>query len=62
MKERRRPAKQRANDKAIIDHLTTGPLSPRRADPRKFDEENGRELMEALKKRWTAGNGGLPQF
>jgi hypothetical protein len=67
MKERRPASKQRANDKAVIDHLTTGPLRPRRqaANPRtdtKFDEENGRELMEALKKRWTGRNGGLPQF
>ena len=67
MKERTRAARQHVQDRAVIDHLTIGARKPRRqsADPRtasKFDEENGRELMEALKKRWTGRNGGLPQF
>ena len=64
----KRAAKQHVQDKAILDHLTVGrrrphqvPVDPRRAS--RFDEENGRELMEALKKRWTgAKSGGLPEF
>jgi hypothetical protein len=53
-----RAAKQHVQDKAIRDHLTVGRRRPRQVpvDPRRasrFDEENGRELMETLKKRWT---------
>ena len=64
----KRATKQHVQDKAILDHLTVGRLRPRQVpvDPRRltrFDEENGRELMEALKKRWTgAKSGGLPEF
>jgi hypothetical protein len=56
--------KQRAEDKSIIDHLTSGPVKPRKAPPRAntrtFGEDEGRELEEALTKRWR--NGGLPVF
>ena len=69
MRERQKPAaKQHVQDKAILDHLTAGRRRPRQVpvDPHsasRFDEENGRELMEALKKRWTgAKSGGLPEF
>ena len=69
MSERQKPApKQHVQDKAILDHLTDGRRRPRQVlvDPRRlsrFDEENGRELMEALKKHWTgAKSGGSPEF
>ena len=67
-KRQKRAAKLHVQDKAVLDHLTVGRLRPRHVpvDPRRvsrFDEENGRVLMEALKKRWTgAKSGGLPEF
>jgi hypothetical protein len=56
-------ARQYAEDKPIIDHLTNGPLRPTRRGKAecKFNSEDGRELQEALRKRWTwAKDGGLP--
>jgi hypothetical protein len=55
--------RQHAEDKPIIDHLTNGPLRPtrRQRTHHRFSSEDGRELQEALRKRWTwAKNGGLP--
>jgi hypothetical protein len=60
-KRERSAGQQRVHDKSVIDHLTNETPAARR--PRKFGEENGRELAEALKKRWTTSrNGGLPDF
>ena len=56
---------RRRQDKAILDHLTTGPIKPERKPPetKTFDEADGRELDRALDKRWTPGkDGGLPEF
>jgi hypothetical protein len=64
MGRRNDPARrQHAEDKSIIDHLISGPPRPerRRAAARQFSSEDGRELADALRKRWTWNkNGGLP--
>ena len=63
-----RAMRRHIRDKAVLDHLTSKPLSPRDrhgADPDRagnFDEEDGRELAEALRKRWTGAGRGLPEF
>jgi hypothetical protein len=54
-------------DKAIIDHLTSGPAKPEMAPPRAkeqrvFTEENGRTLHKALGEEWTPDKGGLSRL
>jgi hypothetical protein len=69
MDRRQREARQLKQDKTVIDHLTSGPLKPtmraqppvERAKPRAEstrDEQEARELREALFKRWTSATGG----
>jgi hypothetical protein len=93
MDRRQREARQKKQDKAVIDHLTSGPLKPnmpteppaesaearqRKRDKAVIDylmsgskpkpestrdEQEERELREALFKRWTsAKGGGLAEF
>lgn len=49
----------------MLDHMTKGPMKPsRNAEPsRRFDEQHGMEMQEALRKRSSSKNyGGLPEF
>jgi hypothetical protein len=51
-------------DKAIIDHLTSGPAKPDMAprgakEHREFTEENGRTLGKAIREEWRPDKGGL---
>lgn len=50
-------------DKAIIDHLTSGPTKPdmaqrREKEHREFTEDNGRILDKAIHEEWTPDKGG----
>jgi hypothetical protein len=54
-------------DKAIIDHLTSGPAKPDMAptgekEHRDFSEENGRTLDKAIHEEWTPDKGGLSRL
>jgi hypothetical protein len=60
-------ARRHKREKAVIDHLTSGPPKPDMAprgkkDPHQFTEDDGRKLDKALHKEWTPDKGGLPNF
>jgi hypothetical protein len=66
MKLRRRAARQHLHDQSVIEHLTQGPARPAKAvaGPRRvyrLDTEHGRQLLEAIKKRW-GNREGLADF
>jgi hypothetical protein len=59
--------RQHIRDKAIIDHLTSGPLKPNMApegqkNRHQFTERDGRTLDKAIHEKWTSDKGGLPDF
>ena len=67
MQRRGQVAGQGAHDKWIIDHLMSGPVTPRvTRTPGKsdasFDVSEGRRLQQAIKKCWAPAGGGLPDF
>jgi len=55
--------RRQVRDKAILDHLTSGPVKPDMAprgekEHREFTEENGRTLDKAIHREWTPDKGG----
>jgi hypothetical protein len=64
--KKRSNARQHAQDKSVIDHLTLGPLKPDVApmsdSDHHFTERDGHKLAKAVREEWTPSNGGLPRF
>lgn len=58
--------RDRIEDKAILDHLTSGPLKPEMPakghDGHRRSEPEGRKLEKAIHKDWTPDKGGLQGF
>jgi hypothetical protein len=63
MKERAN-SRQSAQDKAVIDHLTSGAMKPEPAARGRAGiratERDSRRLQKAIQKAWTPSKGGLP--
>jgi hypothetical protein len=56
--------RQHTRDKALIDHLITGPLKPVMGpkECHRLTESDGRALEKAIHTQWTTDNGGLQFF
>jgi hypothetical protein len=63
--ERMDARRQATHERAMLDQMTQGRMKPHRryAEPlRQFDEQQGTEMQEALRKRSSKNYGGLPEF
>jgi hypothetical protein len=56
--------RQHTRDKAVIEHLATGPLKPVMGPKgcHRLSESDGRTLEKAIHKQWTPDKGGLQEF
>jgi len=61
MNEKRRSMR----DRAVLEHLTTGPMNPARhpSEKSQIDQETGEAVEHAIEKRWSSRTGrGLAEF
>jgi hypothetical protein len=52
-------------DRAVLDHLTKGPMSPAKGDQQhsRIDEEKAKTVEHAIQQHWSSNkSGGLPEF
>jgi hypothetical protein len=61
--KKRSNTRQSAQDKTVIDHLTSGSMKPdmgKGHEDHHFTKRDGRKLEKAIHKDWTPDKGGLP--